>query len=86
MNWIDIKFWLKTMVIYKKGVKYPITSIPLPMPVNGICKHCSCPRVLNPIITTLVENSIGYFVITGYKSTDSKGNAHHCLKYKISDG
>jgi len=61
-----------------KGGQYPMNFIPKPN--TGKCKYCSCPVVFHPIIEPTDEKT---FKFVKYRTTDSKGQSHHCFKYKI---
>jgi len=67
-----------TYQFLKKGMLYPIEKIPSTH--VGICKFCSCPVVFHPEIQ-IIDSKM--FKIIGYKLKDSRGNEHHCFKYKL---
>ena len=66
---------------YKIGVLYPRNKYPIPMPNVDKCRYCSCPIQFRPILEI---TDLG-FIIKKWISTNSKGERHHCLKYKMGE-
>ena len=68
------------MIKFKLGGLYSMEKFPIPRQQAGKCKYCSCPVIFTPTLEIIGDS----FKVTRWKTYDSKGERHHCLKYKMS--